>query len=373
MGYLNAIEMVPFLTLALAAGVWLDRMRRRPVLIAADILRAAVTALIPLLAAFGALHMLELYAVMLLIGVGTVFFDVAYQSYLPDLVGRGALMEGNAKVESTAAGASIAGPAVAGYLVQLLGAPLAVLADAVSYVVSVVSLIFIRARETPPAGYDTPTAFGHDLREGLCTITENPYLAAIAGCTATANFYGSAALAVFILYAVHHLAFSPGVLGGVFAVGSGGGLLGALAARAVGARCGLGTTIVGAALLFSLAQLAVPLAAQPGVGAVVLLASSQAVGAFGSVVYNVTQVSFRQTITPDRLLGRMNASMRFVVWGTIPIGSVLGGWLGTWIGLRPALVVAALGGILSVAWVFFSPVRGLTTALPTVEERASDV
>ena len=359
MGYLNALQMAPFLGLSLFAGVWLDRMRRRPVLVGADVLRMVFMGFIPILGFMGVLRMADLDIIMLLVGICTVFFDVAYQSYLPALVGRKDLVEGNAKLESTRSVSSIAGPAVAGFLVQVLSASAAILVDACSYIVSFVSLLLIRAPEPHPAEGVVRQTFWQDLGEGLGTITKDRYLSAIARCTGTSNFFSSAGMSVFVLYAVHQLGFSAALLGTVFAIGSVGGLLGSLVSRRAGDRFGFGHTVIGSILFAGLGGFLFPLAFHPGIPAIVLVSLGEGLVSFGSVIYNVTQVSFRQTITPDKLLGRMNASMRFIVWGTMPLGSLLGGTLGTWIGLRPTLAVAAMGALLSVVWVVLSPLRSV--------------
>jgi MFS family permease len=360
MGLLGAFEFAPFLLLSLFAGVWVDRLRRRPVLIIADVGRAILLGSIPAAALLGVLHIEQLYVVGLLTGVLTVFFDVAYQSYLPALVSREHLIEGNSKLQASVAVAQIAGPGAAGVLVQLITAPLAVLADAASFVASAMFLLLIRAPEPVPEHHAKGTSsIWAELREGLAVVLGNPLLRSIAGCTATSNLFGNAMMAVYVLYATRQLGIEPALLGIIFAAGGPGALLGSLLAGRVADRFGFGSTIVGSIVIGALANLLVPLASGPLTVVAGMLMLAAFIAGLCNPVYNINQVSLRQAITPDRLQGRMNASVRFIVWGTIPIGAVLGGALGQAIGLWPTLLSMALCSLLAPLWVVFSPVRQL--------------
>src|ERR1700716_1208334 len=357
MGLLAAFEFAPFLLLSLLAGVWVDRLPRRPILIVADIGRALLLGSIPLAAVAGALRIEQLYLVAILTGALTVFFDVADQSYLPVLVSREHLVEGNSKLEMSRSVAQIAGPGVAGALVQLITAPLAVAVDAASFVASVIFLLFIRRSEPPPAPHaDGPSSIWGELREGLAVVLGNPLLRSIAGCTGTSNLFSNAMFAVYVLYVTRQLGIGPALLGLILAAAGPGALLGALVAGRVAARFGLGITIIGSALIGVAANLLVPLATGPTVVIAGMLMLSQLIGGISNPIYNINQVSLRQAITPDRVQGRMNATMRTIVWGTIPIGAFMGGILGTSIGLVQTIVI---GGIVSVAaslWIFLGPV-----------------
>lgn len=362
MGLLAAVEFLPFLVLSLFAGVWVDRMRRRPILIVSDIGRAVLLGSIPLAALLGILRIEQLYVVGLLTGVFTVFFDVAYQSYLPVLVSREHLVEGNSKLEVSRSVAQIAGPGLAGALVQLITAPAAVLVDAISYVASVISLLFIHTLEPAPVRHSgSDGSMWAELREGLGVVIWNPLLRSIAGCTATSNLFGNAVQAVFLLYVTRDLGLQPFVIGLILAVSGPGALLGAVIAGDVARRFGLGATIVGSVLLGGLANLLIPLAMGPTWVVTAVLMVSSFVAGLCNPIYNINQVSLRQAITPDHLQGRMNASMRFLVWGTIPIGALLGGSLGQLFGLYPTIVVMVLAELTAPAWVIFSPVRELRT------------
>jgi predicted MFS family arabinose efflux permease len=362
MGLLGAAERAPFLLIGLVAGVWIDRQRRRPILMGADLGRALLVGSIPAVALLARLGIGYLYCVAFAVGILTVLFDVAYQSYLPVLVARGQLVEGNSKLEVSNSVAQIAGPSVAGVLVQLLTPPLALIVDALSFLVSVVSLAYIRRPEPEPAHTSKQPGLREELGEGMATVLKSPLLRAIAACTATANLFSNATFAVFVLYATRDLAIGPAALGLVLAALGPGSLVGALFAGRVARWLGLGPTIVGAILVSGFGWWLVPLASGPPEVAALTLATGFFVVSLGGPLYNINQVSLRQAITPHRLLGRMNATMRFLVWGTMPIGSLLGGYLGTTIGLRPTLAITAVGSSLAFLWVFLSPVRALRFA-----------
>lgn len=360
MGWLGAFEFAPFLLLSLFAGVWVDRLPRRPILIVADFGRALLLGSIPVSASLGVLRIEQLYLVGLLSGTLTVFFDVADQSYLPVLVKREHLVEGNSKLEMSRSVAQITGPGVAGALVQLVTAPRAVAVDAASFVASVIFLLFIRTSEPPPISHaDGPSSIWGELREGLAVVLGNPLLRSIAGCTGTSNLFFNAMFSVYVLYVTRQLGISPALLGLILAAAGPGALLGALVAGKAAMRFGLGATIIGSSLLGAASTLLIPLAAGPTVVLAGMLMLSQFIGGISNPVYNINQVSLRQAITPDRLQGRMNASMRFLVWGTIPIGALMGGALGEALGLWPTLMAMSACGLVAPLWVAFSPVRAL--------------
>ena len=359
MGLLGALEFAPFLLFSLVAGVWADRLPRRPILMAANIGRALLLGSIPLMALNGWLSMGYLYAMAFGVGVLTVFFDVAYQSYLPALVRRDQLVEGNSKLEGSSSVAQIMGPALAGGLVQAFTAPIAVAADAASFLVSAFCLGLIRRRENPGNRAGKWQPMWGEIREGLKVVFQSPILRSIAGCTATNNFFSNMRFAVLTIYVVRELGIEPGLLGIIFAVGSLGALIGALWGSAIARRWGVGPTLIGAALVGAIGSLALPAAQGSTTFAVAMLTLGLFINGGANPVYNITQMSLRQAIIPLRLQGRMNASMRFLVWGTIPLGSLIGGVLGEGIGIHTTLVIGAIGGLLAVTWVFFSPVRTL--------------
>ena len=360
MGILGAAEFAPFLLVGLFAGVWVDRLPRRPILIGADVGRALLLAALPIAALFGLLRIEQLYVVGFLVGVLTVFFDVAYQSYLPALVRREQLVEGNSRLEISRSVAQIAGPGLAGVLVQALTAPVAIALDALSFLLSALFLGLIRTAEpaTPAAARRNVWS---EIGEGVRYVVGHPLLRPIAACTATSNLFGNAAQTVMVLYLTRELALTPAMLGLVFAGFGPGALVAVLLATRAADRFGVGPTIVGGIVVGSVGFLLYPLAAGPPIVTVPILVLGSFLGGLGAV-YNITQVSLRQRITPDHLQGRMNASMRFIVWGVIPIGSLIGGVLGERIGLRATMAVGAIGALSSFAWVFFSPVASLREA-----------
>jgi len=303
----------------------------------------------------------QLLLVVFVTGSLTVFFDVAYQSILPALVERDQIVDGNARLEVSRSSAQLAGPAVGGLLVQAIGAASAVTADAASFVASALLIRGIHADEPRAEPVDDGTtqlrALGREIREGLRYVMSHRVLRMIAGSTATSNFFSSMTTAVFLLYAVRERHYSAGLVGAVFAIGNVGPLVAAVTSARINRVLTLGRAIWMGMLLSSLAWLLLGLA--PTQHSFGYFAVAWLLFGFGGTVYNIAQVSLRQAITPHRLQGRMNASMRFMVWGTMPFGSLAGGALGTAIGLRPTLIVAGIGGLSAVPWVLARSVREL--------------
>ena len=353
---LGTLEFLPFLLFALPAGVWVDRLARRPILVLADLGRAAALASVPVAYLLDGLAMGQLYAVAFLVGTLTIFFDVAYQSYLPSLVARDQLVEGNAKLEVSRAGAQVAGLGLGGAIVGALTAPYAILLDAASFLASALLLARISANEPHPAPASRRRLVP-ELWEGLRYLVGHPYWRAIAATTGTANFFNTLGFSIVLVYAVRRLHLSPELIGLVLALGSLGGLGGALVVGRLARRLGVGMTIVGSAFLFGPPLLLVPLA--PTSFPLPFLVVGIVLSSFGTVSYNVTGLSLMQTLTPERLLGRLNASRRFLVWGTIPLGSLAGGTLASEIGLRPTLLAGAIGASFSFLSVALSSLRSL--------------
>jgi MFS family permease len=356
---LGAIEFLPFTLFALPAGVWVDRLPRRPILVVADLGRAAALVSIPLAYAIDVLTIWQLYIVGFVVGVFTVFFDVAYQSYLPSLVERDRLVDGNSKLEISRSAAQIGGPGLGGVLVSAITAPMAVLVDAVSFVWSALLVRQIRTRGERPAPETAPN-MRREVMEGLRYIFGDPRWRAIALYVASSNFFSNVIFAVYLVYAVRELHLSPATIGVIFGVGNTGWLLGALVAGRVSRRLGVGHTLIAGALVAGPASLLVPLA--PRSFPIPFLVASMILLAFGVVLFNVTGISLMQALTPDRILGRMNASRRWVVWGTIPLGGIVGGALASWIGLRETLFVGAIGMSVVFLFLVFSPLRTIEHA-----------
>ena len=362
-GLLATIEFLPFILLSLPAGVWVDRLRRRPILIVGDVGRAVALATIPVAFTLDVLTIWQLYAVGFTVGCLTVFFDVAHQSYLPAIVERDQLVQGNSKLEISRSAAQVLGPGIAGILIAWIGAAVAVALDSLSFLVSAFFLLLIRRPEPDPRltahgeSVERGPGMRREIAEGLRYVLGNRYLRSIAACTGSANLFGTMAGAILILYATRDLGLAAAEIGFIFGLGSVGFLVGALVASRVAARIGVGRTIVAssfvgwpAILLLAIAprELALPFFVVAGV-----------CGGLSVSIYNINQVSFRQAITPARMQGRMNATMRFFVWGTIPIGSLLGGFLGGVIGLHETIWVGAIGSFFPFLFVLFSPVRSI--------------
>lgn len=362
-GLLTAFETAAFLLVGLPAGAWVDRLRRRNVLIVTDIGRAALLLSLPLAWYLEVLTLPQLYLVALLTGVLTVFFDVAYQSYLPSLVGRDFLVEGNAKLEASRAVSQIAGPSVGGGLVQWLTAPYAIVVDAFSYLWSAVWIAAISTREERPERAPDRHLV-REIREGLSFVLRHRLLRAITATTGTSNLFSTILNTAFIIVLADQaqLNLSAGTIGVVFTIGSLGGLLGAVMAERVARRVGQGPTIWLSILVSAPFALATPLVQRNW--SLWAVAVCWAVIGFFVVVYNITQVSFRQGLCPERLLGRMNATIRFLVWGTMPLGGLIGGVLGSTIGVRPTMWVGAIGMALAFLPAFLSPLRTMRE-LPT--------
>jgi MFS family permease len=361
---LGTVEFLPFLLFTLPAGVWVDRLPRRPILILGDVGRAAALLSIPLAYAVDALTIWHLYLVGFAVGTLTVFFDVAYQSYLPSLVQRAQLVQGNSLLELSRNAAHIAGPGAGGMLVGAITAPFAIFLDAVSFVASAGLLWRIRTVEPRPERAQQPN-MRRELAEGVRYLVRHRYWRAMAATTGGSNFFWMICGSIILVYAVRSLDMSPELIGLVLTLGSLGGLAGVLFAGRLSRRVGVGPTIVGASVLFGPPLLLVPIAPQSD--PVPLLVLAFAISTAGGTIYNITALSLMQTLTPERLLGRLNASRRFVVWGTIPLGSLAGGVLASSIGLRPTLWVGAIGASFCFLPVALSPVRHVG-AMPTEPE-----
>jgi MFS family permease len=363
-GALTAVQTAAFAVVGLPAGAWVERMRFRSVLIVNDLIRAAALGSIPAAQFLGVLTIGQLYAVALVSGVSTVFFDVAYMSYLPQLIGRGHLVEGNAKLQGSESVSQIAGPSIGGLLIQAISAPYAVLVDALSFVWSAGWVAGIDVRPPKPARRPD-RHLRREIGEGLRFVLGNPMLRAIAACTGSYNLFSSMIFAVFYVLLARQLHVPPGIIGLITATAAVGGVIGALVARRFAARVGQGPAIWIATAATGPFSLVAPFVQRNWT--LVLLGAALIVVWMGSVVYNITQVSFRQALCPPSMLGRMNATMRFLVWGTMPFGGLLGGVLGTAIGVRETLFVAGVGETLAFLPVFLSPLRRVRE-LPTYSD-----
>jgi len=356
---LNAAQYGPGLIVGLFAGVWVDRLRRRPVMIAVDIGRAIVLAIIPLAAALGRLSIPLLFGVALFVSVLTVLFDVAYRSYLPSLVRQDELVEGNSKLQATAAGAEFGGWSIAGFLLPIFTIPGTILIDALSFLISAASLAAIRRREPMPAPAAERAGAWREIGAGLRLLRDRPIFRAHACVTGVWNLFRSIIGAVIILYVTRALHLSPAVQGVIWSIGGISAMIGAVLAGRVTQRWGTGPTMIGMLLLAVVTTIFIPLASGPLVWIVISLLIQQMLGDGAATIYEINQVSLLQARTPEHLLGRMHASIRFIEWSAMLGGLLLGGLLGQVIGLRAALFVAVGGQLLAPLLLALSPVRTL--------------
>ena len=338
LGLVSAAGTLAFALIGLPAGAWIDRWPRRPVLVAADVARAALLLTIPVAAFLGILTVTQLIVVSLLVGAGRVFFDVGYQSYLPTLTGSDRLLSANSAMETLRAGGQFVGPGLGGWLVALVGAANVVLLQSVTFAVSAASLIGIRTPEPPPVPPARRVRLRAQIAEGWRFVAGDPVIRATAVTSALGNMAFAVAGAVSVVFMVRDLGLSPTGVGLVIAAGSvtvmAGAALTPRLARVVGE-----TRIVWLSLAVTgPLGLLVPLA-RPG-WSVALLVIGMAAGEFGQVVYAITNVTLRQRRCPPELLGRVTATMRFLIMGLFPLGAFVGGVLGSLVGVRATLWVS---------------------------------
>lgn len=361
MGVLAALGSLPVLLIGLPAGAWIDRLRRRPVLIAADVGRALLLVSIPVAALFHALHIEQLYVVALLAGALTVFFDVADPAFLPAVVPVEQLVEGNSKLGASDSLAEIAGPSLAGVLVQWLSVPFAIAIDAATFVFSALCLGAIRVREPQPARGAERQHIGREIVGGLHMVLGQPLLRALAGTMATFTFFGNFIGTLYTIYLLRVLHVPPAAIGVLIGLGGVGALVGALLAEPIVRRLGLGKTLIAAMIFYGCTGLVIPLAGGPTVVAIGMLAAGQLIGDVAIAVYLINDVSLRQSVIPSSMLGRANASMQVLARGIGPAGALLAGILGgnAVLGMRGTILIGVLGVIVSSLWLVFSPVRTL--------------
>src|SRR3989454_5877500 len=358
---LLALGIVPELIFAPFVGVWVDRLRRRPIMIAADLGRATLLASIPLAYAFDALTMEQLYVVAFLTGILSICFEVAYQSYLPSLIKREELLEGNSKLKASDSAAEVGAFGAAGWLVQLFTGPVAILIDAVSFLFSAFYTKRITKTESTPAPEEERTGMLREAKEGIQPILGNPFLRTTIVSECLNHFAFGMFGAAFGLYVIRVLDFQPGVLGMIYAVGGVSSLFGAVFAARAASRLGIGPAMVSGLAVIGASMFLVPLAQGGAILAAAFLVAQQ-LGDGGFIVYSINEVSLRQTITPDRLLGRVNAAFEICAHGVLLIGILTGGALGETLGLRGTLALASGAMLLAALWLAASPVFRLRAA-----------
>lgn len=350
LGLLTAADVAPGILAGLIAGAWIDRLRRRPLMIASDLGRALLLASIPLAYLLGVLHITQLYLVALLAGTLTTVFEVAYLAYLPSVVGRQQLLEGNSRLAASASVAESASFGLGGWLVQLFSAPLAIAIDAVSFLWSAASLALIRAPEPPPLPEGERQGMRREIGEGLRLVLHDRPLRVLAGSAALLTLSMGIGSALFMLYVTRNLGFEPGVLGMIFAVGGVSSLLAAALTPRLTARLGETRAMAVGLALTALGSLLVVLAPGATILGVAFLVGQQLVGDSGATLFLVNNKSLVQAAAPDRLLGRVTATVRFGTVVTMLAGSLAGGLLGELLGVRAAYALSPLVTLTAAIW-----------------------
>ena len=364
MGWLLAAESAPVLLAGMFAGVWVDRIRRRPLLVGADLGRAVLLLCIPILALLGSLRIEYLFAVAAAVGTLTLLFDVAYRSLVPDLVGPDSVLEANSRLASVEAVAEITTPGLTGALIQVISPATTLLLDAASFIGSAACIGSIRHVERVHLVAGPRESVWSEIAVGLRAVASNPTLRALATWEALRNFFGLFIGALYVLFGLRELGLSPVLIGITVGVGGASNLLGTLVLPKVTRRFGVKRTMVGAVLVSCLSPILIALAPSHPVGGFAVLVAAQALDAVYPL-YDVNALTLRQVTTPAALRGRVNATMHIVARGVIPFGAVAGGILGDAVGLRPTLLLAAIGITLSAVWLARSARRWAPVPQPS--------
>ncbi len=359
-GLLTTAQSVPALILGLFAGVWVDRRRRRPLMIGANIARAVALGSIPLAALLGVLHLAQLYVVAFLSGTAAIVFVVAYQAFLPNVVPREHLVAGNSALRGSEATAQLAGPSIGGLLVQLLAAPLALAIGALASLGSALVVLAIRTPERSPGTAHDDRSVGQAIGEGVCFVLGHPLLRPLLLSSTIGALCSNTIVSIAVVYAVRDLGLPAWAYGVVIGTGGPAALLGALIASRVLQRHGTGKTLIGAALVGGTATLLVAFAGGQLLAALALLIAWRVFSGLAEAISGIVSFTLLQTLPPPHLQGRVNATVRVFGWGAIALGGLLGGTLGEALGLRPTIALAACGMFLAPLWLARSPVRALS-------------
>ena len=361
MGFLVAAELLPHLFFSLLAGVWIERShRRRHLMIVADLGRAALLASVPIAYAFDVLSFPQLYAVAFAVGTFAVMFDVSWSTLFVAVVPRRDVVDANSKMSLSRAVSFVTGPSIGGFLVQLLTAPVTLLVDAVSYLGSAIFLTRIRAQE-PPVERNGDGII-RSLRDGFAFVLKDELIRPELLCVATINLFNFVFHAIFVLYATRELGVEPGLLGLILGAGAVGGIIGALIATRVERLIGIGPAFTLGAVLFPLPLVLVPLASGSELRIAIMLGAAEFFCSVGVMILDVNAGSITFLRTPDRIRARTSGTFRFVNYGIRPIGALLGGALGTAIGLHTTLWIGVLGALAGVVFLVFSPIPRLREA-----------
>lgn len=352
---LTAAAWLPWLVIGLPAGAWVDRLPRRRVMQVCNVASLLLLLSVPTAAWIGTLTIGQLLTVALLTGVASVFFQTAYQVYLPAVVGGGDLTKANSALQGSESVAQVAGPGLAGLLAQLAGAVTGLVADAVSFLVSTVCLVFIHAQDEPTKDETRPTPLRSQIVDGVRFVRADPYLRVLTVFGATSNLALTGYQAILIVFLVRDVGVSPGGVGLLISGMSVGGILGAASAGTLARHLGTARAMLASELIGAPCALLIPLTSA-GPGLLYVVVGGIGVGA-GIVSGNVIKSSFRQTYTPRHLLGRVIVTMQFLSYGTIPLGALLAGVLAAILGLRPTLWIMAGGLTLASLILLIGPIR----------------
>lgn len=367
LGLLGTVQWLPFLLVALWAGAWSDRHRRRPVLITTDAARVVLLAVMALLAWWQLLTIQALLGIVFVFGVCTVIFEVSYYSYVPSLVHRDQLVPANSRLQASVSVAEVGGPGLGGLLVQFVSAWGALFLNAATFLVSTLTLVWIRRPEPKPEPPADDRGLLSQVGEGIRVVMRTPVLRALVGTAALYNMFYQWIAALFALFAVRELGFSASTIGLVLSSAAVGSLFGSMLAGPAIRRFGVGGAMIGPVTIECVALLAIPLAPTDRLVSIPLLIAAFGVNGLFTTLSSVVALSVRQTVTPTRLLGRMNATYRFISYGVMTFGAFIGGLSGQLFGLRAGLAIGAVLLLSAVTWVLLSPLRGMRE-LPDAEE-----
>ncbi len=359
---LRALQLIAGLIVGLFAGAWVDRLRRRPIMIVADVGRAILLGSIPVAALFGLLSIGQVFLVAFVAAFLTTFFDVADRSYLPTLVESDQLVAANSALTASASIAEFSAFGISGFLIQLFSAPIAIAVDAASFVASALLIRTIRRPEPPRRAVAEREPVLDEIRDGLRVVAGSPVLRAITGATASAHVLWGVFGTSYLLFATRDLGLGPAAIGVIAGLGGAGALVGAVIAERTGRRLGLGRAMLLLMVAFTVGNSLIALAPSGAivVGAAFLI-GQQLVGDCGGAAYEILEVSLRQSIVDDRMLGRVNGTIRFSEDLFQLGGTIVGGIVAETLGLRSAMALGVLGGVVAIAFIWFSPIRRLVS------------
>ncbi|WP_271782638.1 MFS transporter [Aquimarina algiphila] len=363
-GLLTAMSYLPFLLFGLPAGAWVDRLSIKRLMIVCDMCRGAILILVPILYSMDFLTIPLLFIIAFCNGIFTVFFDISNQSFLPEILPKEQLTEGNSKLGTSYTTSQMVGPTIAGFMIKIFSAPIAILIDSISYFLSGIFIYNIKIPKQKTVLNKKKPGIFSEIREGLRFVVKNKYLKPIAISMSIANMFDLFGMiqAILPIYILSTLKLSPFEYGIILSMGNIGAILGTFINKIIVNKFYLGKVLAISSILPGISLLILPFV--QGEYAMYIIGLSLSLAGLNIAVFNINQISLRQAITPLNLMGRMNATIRFIIWGTVPLGAFLGGLLGEQIGVRNTLLVAAIGSVLSSIPILFSK----NTSLKSLKE-----